>query len=480
MSEQTAPHTRSAARARLSGPGRGLRRIFVAAALALMPAVAVAETLSDALASAYRHSHLMEQNRALLRAADEDVAQAVTLLRPVLSFIASSTYSFTGGQGADNLTSSLGLAARMTLFDHGRSELAIEAAKEAVLATREALLSLEQRVLLGAVQAYLDVLSANDSVALRQNNVRVLTEQLRAARDRFEVGEVTRTDVALAEAALAQARAGEAAAQGRLLIARESFRVAVGRYPGALAGVPSVPQLPDTQDAAEAIAVRTHPDIRQAQRQITVNALQVAAAEAAMKFSVTGTARASLVDQGFGAEDNFSVGIELNQPILGAGQNGAGALASRLRQAEAREDAARAALLDTTHNIRQQVGNAWANLRSATAQVQATDRQIEAAQIAFDGVREEATLGARTTLDVLDAEQDLLDARTARVDAQANQYVAAYALLSAMGLLTAEHLGLGVQLYDPSAYYRAVESAPLPKSRQGRQLDKVLERLGKQ
>ena len=477
----TAPDIQTSRNTRRFGRwGHALAIAATALAPAVTPVLAKAETLADALASAYRHSHLVEQYRALLRATDEDVAQAMTLLRPVLSFIGSSTYSYTGGSvDADSFSASLGLSARMTLFDNGRSQLAIEAAKETVLATRDALVSLEQRVLFATVEAYLDVLSAADTVSLRQNNVRVLTEQLRAARDRFEVGEVTRTDVALAEAALAQARAGEAAAQGALLIARESYRVAVGRYPGALAGVPAIPQLPNSQDAAEGLAVRTHPDIRQAQRQITIAGLQVAAAEAAMKFTVTGNAGASLFENGSGVTESFSIGVDVTQPILGSGQNGAGVLGSRLRAAKAQEDASRASLMNTVHNVRQQVGNAWANLQSAAAQVQATDRQIEAAQIAFDGVREEATLGARTTLDVLDAEQDLLDARTARVDAQANQYLAAYGLLSATGLLTAQHLGLPVQIYDPAAYYNAVKSAPLPKSKQGKQLDKLLERLGK-
>jgi len=451
--------------------------ITLTAGIALAPAAASAESLTDALIGAYEHSHLLDQNRALLRAADEDVAQAMTLLRPVVSFIGSSSFN-PNSQNPSNVTTTLGLSASMTLFDNGRSQLSIDAAKETVLATREALRGLEQNVLFSAVSAYLDVLSATDNVGLRANNVRVLNEQLRAAQDRFDVGEVTRTDVALAESALAQARAGEARAQGDLMIARESYRIAVGRYPGTLTAVPGAPSLPSSQADAEGIAVRTHPDIRAAQRNITVAELTVASAEAAQKFTVSGEANLGVADVGNGFDDTASLSLTLRQPILGAGANGAGFLGSRLRQANNRLEAERANLLNTTHTVRQLVGNAWANLQATSAQVQATDRQIAAAQIAFRGVQEEAKLGARTTLDVLNAEQDLLDARTARVDAEANRYLAVYALLSSMGLLTVEHLNLGINTYDPAAYYNAVKSAPVPMSRQGRQLEKVLQRLG--
>ncbi|MEL6524041.1 MAG: TolC family outer membrane protein, partial [Pseudomonadota bacterium] len=369
------------------------------------------------------------------------------------------------------LDASAQINANLLLFDNGDSRLAIDAQKETVLATREALVALEQDVLLNAVDAYLDVISAIEFVSLGDNNVRVLTQELRAAEDRFEVGEVTRTDVALAESRLAAARSSRAAAQGQLSVARESYRVAVGRYPGTLSPVPRAPKVPGSQKEAEAIAVKMHPSIRQAQRQVTVAELNIARAEAAMKFTVTAGAfvRTTRDD-----DPDAQISLNFNQPIYSGG-----ALRSALRESKANRDAQRAALLSTTHNIRQAVGNAWSNLAVAVAQIDATERQVEAAEIAFRGFQEEAKLGSRTTLDVLDAEQDLLDARANRIDAQTQQYLAIYQLLSSMGLLTVEHLGLGIQTYDPSAYYNAVKSAPIKRSRQGRQLDRVLERLGK-
>jgi outer membrane protein len=445
-----------------------------AGAIALMACAssgaAKAETLADALVAAYKHSHLLDQNRALLRATDENVAQAVAGLRPIISFIASSNYSPTRAPGVDNLQSQLGIDASLLLYDNGATQLAVDVAKETVLSTREALVSLEQNILFGAVTAYLDVVSAAEFVQLRGNNVRLLTQELRAAQDRFEVGDVTRTDVALAEARFAAARSGEAAALGTLAVARESYRAAIGRYPGQLAAVPQVPRIPRTLKEAEALAVRTHPDIRQAQRNVTIADLNIARAEAAMKFTVNASSQFRLDQDG---NDTFSTGVQLTQPIYRGG-----ALTSALRQAKANRDAQRAALLNTTHLVRQSVGNAWANVAVTQAQLTSTDRQIRASQIAFRGFQEEAKLGSRTTLEVLDAEQELLDARTNRVDAQSQQYVAIYSLLSAMGLLTAEHLGLGVQTYDPAAYYNAVKSAPVPSSKRGKQLDKVLKRLG--
>jgi outer membrane protein len=451
---------------------KSLRGALLGVMCLTTPVAASAESLTDALILAYKHSHLLDQNRAVLRAADEDVASALAGLRPVIQFVAQSTYTPTSAAGTDDLSSALSVSADMMLFDNGATKLSIDVAKETVLATREALAAVEQQVLLSAVEAYLAVTSAIESVSLRENNVRVISQELRAARDRFEVGEVTRTDVALAEARLAGARSSLAAATGSLAVARERYRVAVGQYPGTLNRTSRAPGLPKTLIEAENVGLRSHPNILQAQRQVTINELNIARAQAATRFRVTAGANLG-VDQDL--NDSFSVTTRLTQPIYSGG-----ALSSAIRKAKANRDASRANLLGTTHSIRQQVGVAWSNLIVAGAQLEATERQIRASRIAFQGIQEEAKLGSRTTLDVLDAEQELLDALGSRIDAQAEQSVANYSLLSSMGLLTVKHLGLGVQTYDPEAYYNAVKSGPLAKSKQGRQLDKLMERLSKQ
>ena len=444
--------------------------------------LARAETLTDALIAAYKNSDLLEQNRAVLRAADEDVAIEHSGLRPVISFLTQATFfsrnntlirpSIFGAavQETASLTGAMQVSADLTIYDYGRTRLAIEAAKETVLATREALVNVEQRVLLSAVSAYMNVRSREEFVLLRQKNVRVIERELRAAQDRFDVGEVTRTDVAQAEARLAAARSAMSAAEGDLAVAREDYKAAIGVYPGNLAPPPASPQTAASVEAARAVALRTHPLILQQQRSVRVAELNVARAQAARGPTVA-------VGVDLSMDNNRAISqqaqLTYRQPLYAGGQ-----LAAVLRKSRANAEAQRAALLNTARGVQQDVGTAWAQLSVARAQIVASDLQIAAARIAFDGVQEEATLGARTTLDVLDAEQALLDAEVTRIVAENTRYVAVYSLLSAMGLMTVDHLKLGIPTYDPAAHYDAVKNAPA-FSTQGEKLDRVLRAIGK-
>ena len=455
-----------------------MRKIFGAlvAVLALSAPMAQAETLADALIAAYRNSNLLDQNRAVLRATDEDVAIAVAGLRPVIAFAAQAGFARAeflrplGGRGVnEGLNGTLTLTADLIVLDFGRSKLAVDVAKESVLATREALIGVEQGVLLSAVQAYVDVRLSQEIVALRESNFRLITQELRASQDRFEVGEITRTDVSIAEARLASSRAALAAAEGDLMVARESYKAATGAYPRRLAGLPSAPKTARSLEDAQSVAQRTHPSVRQAQHEVTIAELNVARGKTALKPNVT--ARASLSVDGDGLNTQ-GVGLSLNQTIYAGGK-----LSALYRKSLAGRDASRAALHQTSVLVAQNVGNAWSSLLVSAASIDASRRQITASQTAFDGVREEAKLGARTTLDVLDAEQELLDARAARLQAEAGRYVGVYVLLAAMGLLTVDHLHLGIPTYDAAAYYNAVKTAPAT-SAQGRRLDKILEKIG--
>lgn len=461
---------------------RSLRRMALALGMALAPLAATAETLADALISAYRHSNLLEQNRALVRAADEDVAAAVAALRPTLDFVTTFDHSeaIDGPNAAASPNSSLqatfALEAALTLFANGQRLLAREAAKENVLALRDALRDVEQQILFDAVQAFFNVRTAQAFVSLRENNLRLITQELRAARDRFEVGEVTRTDVALAESRLAAARSQLAAVRGDLAVQREAYKAAVGRLPGNLQAPSREPETAPSVEAAKKLAVQAHPLIRRRQREVTVAELRADAAGRAMgpTVSLNGQIRRRTTQQTDDKFDDLTARLTLRQPIYRGGS-----LASDERRARAQRDQARAVLHQTVLGVEQQVGNAWAQIEISGAQIRAADEQIRAAQIAFQGTREEARLGARTTLDVLDAEQELLDARANRISAENDRAIAIYSLLSAMGLLTVEHLKLGIATYDPAAYYNAVRDAPTRQSRQGRQLDRVLEALGK-
>ncbi|WP_282024577.1 TolC family outer membrane protein [Limimaricola cinnabarinus] len=444
-----------------------------------------AETLADALAYGYENSGLLEQNRALLRAADEGSAQLLATLRPIISWSANtsaaSSSSIRGLNAAErrandiefdniNLSAQATLSASLLLYDGGQTRYSLDSQKALVLSTREQLRQVELQVLQRIVDAYLGVQRAAAFVELRRNNLRLITQELQAARDRFEVGEITRTDVSLAEAQLASARSALAANEGDLVQAQAEFRAAVGRAPGSLATVPDA-RIPGSLQEAQAIARREHPAILQAQHSISVAELNIAAAEAAKRPTLSLGSSIS-IDNEF--EDTESIGLSLDQTLYSGGR-----VESRVREAKARRDAARAALLNSSRTIDRNVANAYALLQVARASIEASGREVRAAQVAFDGLREEAQLGARTTLDVLNAEQDLLDARATLVSAQIDETLATYVVLSAIGRLTAEQLGLPVQVYDPTAYYNLVRNAPSGSSEQGRALDRVLEAIGR-
>lgn len=446
---------------------RSLIRISLISVTLMTPQYGSAETLADALISAYRNSNLLDQNRAVLRAADEDVAQAVSSLRPVISLRAGAEYANTAT--SEGLNASISLLAEMTLLDFGRNKATVLLQKETVLATREALVNVEQEVLLNAVRAYVGVRQNQDAVALRQANVRLITQELRAAQDRFDVGEITRTDVAIADARLASARSALAAAEGDLAVARENYKLATGAYPGKLSALPRLPKTANSLEAARAVALRTHPSIKQLQHQVAAAEAAVLLAKANMGPTLTGNAA---ITDGQGGADRQSLGITLNQTIYAGGRP-----SSVFRQALARRDIARAQLHQTSAQVAQAVGEAWSNLAVASASILASDRQITSAQTAYNGVREEAKLGSRTTLDVLNAEQELLSARTSRLTAEATRYAGVYSLLARMGLMTVDHLKLGIPTYDPEGYYNAVKNAPATSS-QGKRLDRVLKAIG--
>jgi outer membrane protein len=452
----------------------GLKRIctLLAAtilALALTAPATRAESLADALVAAYRNSNLLDQNRALLRAADEDVVQARAVLLPVVNFITNATRNSAQAR----------LAAEITLLDFGRGRLGIEAARAQVLALRAALIGIEQAVLLRAIDAYVQLQTGAQVIGLRQSNVRLIEQELRAARERFELGDSTRTDVAIAEARLAAARSALSAAEGDLAVAREAYRLAVGRYPGALAGLPALPRLPPSLDAAEATARARHPAITQAQHQVRAAELGGEIARTQRYGTVSGEISADVTNApqlgaaGRRTTSDLNAGVRWNLPVYQGGR-----IASGERQAIARTQGERASLHQTVAEIQEAVASNWSRLAVARARLQASDQQIAAARAAFEAVRAEAELGARTTLDVLNAEQELLDAQFARIEASAALQFASYALLESTGQLTVGALNLGIPVYDVEAYSGAFSPAARTPSVQGQRLDAIMGRYG--
>ena len=449
--------------------GRKFAELSCAAILMLAtPSLAAAESLRDSLRNAYKNSGILVQNRALLRAADEKVADAVAALRPVINWSSKFAHAHNDAANNDSLTTSLN--AKWLLYDFGSSDLQTEALKETVLATRQSLVAIEQNVLLRAATAHMNYRRSVEFVSLRSANVELIEQELRAAQGRFDVGEVTRTDVALAEARLASARASLASAQGELAKAAAEYHAVVGRKPGDLVTPSSLPILP--KDASEAISTARshHPELIRVKHEVAAAELVVKASQLAYRPRLEAGAGLSNVD--LDGEVTRSLSLTVSGPIYSGG-----AIASASRSAIAQRDATRARLHVAGLEVEQTVRNAFVVLEVARSTGEATDRQIEAAGVAFRGVREEASLGARTTLDVLNAEQELLDARVSRISTQIDEQIASYSLLAAMGKLTATALDLGVKTYDPSEYYNLVKSAPRAKSKQGAALDRVLKGL---
>ena len=448
---------------------QGILAGIIVAVVLTLPTHVLSETLSDTLQTAYENSGLLDQNRALLRAADEDVAQAVGAMRPVINWSINATTTRPRTPLAPVVSTNARITGELLLYDFGASNTGAEVQKQLVLATRQSLRGVEQDVLLRAIQAYAGVRLASQFVALREGNLALIMAELRSAQQRFEVGEVTRTDVALAEARVASANSGLAAARGDQAQSVEEFIAAVGRRPGALAAIEPAPVSSNVADA-KTFALRNHPSVIEAQLSVTVAELNIRRGEAAYRPSISLNGFVGL-DQDL--NDSAQLGVTASGPIYQGGR-----LSSQVRQLMSQRDAARAALLVTAQGIEQEVANSFAILQVSRAARQASTQQVDAAQRAFDGVRQEASLGSRTTLDVLNAEQELLDAEVNRISAQSDEIVASYLVLSSMGLLNTEHLRLPVQRYDPEAYYDLVKKAPTSDSAQGRALDRVLQAIG--
>ncbi len=457
------------------------------AALALMLAPMLmqspvrAQTLADALVKTYDTNPTLQISRSQLRQADEAVPQARSALFPDLTASTSlSTQDTTRDRTSQSTTSAdATVSGEVSLWSGGRTQAQIRAAIASVMAARANLTATEQNVLQDAVTAFLDVRRDTQLVDVARNNVRVLTEQFRATQDRFDVGEVTQTDVSQAEAALAAARANLAASTGNLTQSRTAYQLTVGEAPGELAPPPRIPQLPETLEGAESLAIDQHPLLIAARFNEIAADEEVEIALAGLRpivvLSGSAFAQQDLETYNNGDEERFvgaSLAITAQVPLYRGGE-----LDSLIREARERVAQRKAETQETGRQIRQSVQLAWSGLRVARASITANREQVAASEIAFNGVVEEAKFGERTTLDVLDTEQDLLTARSNLVSAQRDEVVAAYNLLAAVGLLTASHLGLSVTPYDPNANYDYVSQSPSTDDG-GPRIERILDRWG--
>ena len=445
----------------------GLRTILLAGTLlsagllsTLAPTGAAAESLADALVKAYQTSPLLDANRAALRSLDEGVPQARAARRPQVSVGVDASSSTSAEQFKEDQLNQLQaqLQATLLIFDSGSTKAAIESARNLIAAGRADLKDVEQLVLFNAVEAYVDVRQDEEFVRLASTDVDRLNETLRATRNRFDVGEVTRTDVAQSESRLAASRSQLESAKGALEVSRQTYRQAVGTLPGQLEAPPPLPPLPASLEESISIGIQRNPAIISAQfaERSAVYDFDRARAAKGPSVSVGGAAGPERTNQlGWDTDMGFSANITAEMPLYTGGRND-----SVIRQAQALLDQRRFQLQDEGRTVTQSVAAAWSQFDVASANIVARREQAEAARIAAEGVAEEARLGARSTLDVLDADQERLQADAEVVQAMRDQYVAAYALLRAMGLLTVEHLKLGIETYDPDVYFTKVQSGP--------------------
>lgn len=458
----------------------GLKFLTGAAVAALMVSTALgspalADTIEGALVRAYQTNPQLNSQRASVRSVDENVPQALSGYRPRVAITATAGYQYTdlssglvaGGAAGTTTTSqmagvqvprSVGATVTQTLFNGMQTTNRTRAAESQVSAAREGLRVLEQTVLLSAATIYMDYLRDSAIVEVQRSNVRVLEQTLKQTRDRFNVGEVTRTDVAQSEAQLAAGRTQQLTADSNLTTTRANYRRIIGSEPTALApGSPVDRYLPPSLATAVNLGLTENPNVTSAMYGIDVSYLAVKVNEGALFPTLTLQAT---VQQAWEAaitvprQLSAAAVAQLSVPVYqGGGEY------SLIRQSKESLTQQRLVLELVRTQTRATVVQAWGQLLAGRAQVSSAQAQVAASEIALNGVREEAKAGQRTTLDVLNAQQALVNARVALVTAQHDRVVASYSVLSAVGRLSPQVMDLKTTVYDPSVHYHQVRDS---------------------
>ncbi|HWE48008.1 MAG TPA: TolC family outer membrane protein [Caulobacteraceae bacterium] len=437
--------------------------LSVALAVTAGAAPAVAETLLDAVTLAYQTNPTLLAQRATQRATDEEYVQAMAGFRPTIGIIASDSQinglDTTVGAASVNLnTSSASITAQQTLYSGGRIATAVDAAQADILEGREQLRTTEAQIMTQVVQAYVDVRRDMRALAINQENQKVLQGQLDQVQAQFDVGEVTRTDVAQAQARLAAAKAQVDAAGATLSVSRAAYASVVGQTPTDLQQEPELPGVPASFDDAMDIASKENPGVRSAQyaEQAAHHRVAQARADYLPNASLQASYGATLsppLGLSLSQRSEFQATAQVNVPIFTGGLTG-----SRVRAAIEHDNAARVGIDGAQRTMLQQVSQAWAQVLSTRASLTSNQEQVKADEIAAEGTRQEYQVGLRTTIDVLNAEQELRDAQLALVNSEHDNYVATAQLLAAMGRLEARELIAGVKPYDPKANFDRVKN----------------------
>jgi outer membrane protein len=461
----------------LGGVNQALFAVASIAGVFIASAQAPAGTIESALAYAYQNNPQLNSQRAIVRATDEGVPQALAGYRPKASLTAnigmqslSTTTREIGSttpagapasyftQSGHNAPRGVGATVTQTLLNGFQTSNRTRLAESQVLAARETLRSIEQTVLLNAATAYMNLLRDTAIFELQRNNLTVLQEQLRQTRLRLESGNVTATDVSQSEARLEVGRTQAFAAEANYQSARAVYRQIIGIEPDRLSPATPVDRFaPNKITLAVATGTAQSPIVSAAQHSVDVAMLQVKIAEGALypTVSIQGSVQKNY-ETALTALETFSAGVagQLSVPIYQGGAEYA-----TIRQAKETQGQKQLDLNVARDQARAAVVQAWAQLEAAKSSIESSKGQVKAAESALNGVREEARLGQRTTLDVLNAQQELVNARIALVSAQRDRVVNSYALLAAVGRLSPQVLRLPVPAYDARVHYHQVRDA---------------------
>lgn len=420
-----------------------------------------AESLEEAMVAAYLNNPTLQAQRASLRALDETINQAKSGWRP--SVVGSGRFGYrhsetfaTFASSGDTNPRSVALEVRQPIFRSMQTVNSTGEARNQVNAARELLMTIEQQIFLDSVTAYMGVIRDMAVLKLTINNVAVLKRQLEASEDRFRVGEITRTDVAQSKARLSRSISEKIRSEAALTASRAAYSKTVGNTPAGLKPPLNLPAMPASEESALGIAKINNPRLQAALYTEKAARYNVKKQYGGLGPTVDVVARLSKSWENFSATDSSTTREILAQMTMPLYQSGS--VSSNIRQSRQIENQRRLEAVSAEREVVELVRNAWEGYREATARISSSEDQVNANDIALEGVRQESDVGSRTTLDVLDAEQELLDSRVSLVRAQRDQSVAAYTLLSSIGKLTAEGLQLNVSRYDPNRNRKDVEN----------------------
>jgi outer membrane protein len=420
--------------------------------------LAQAESLADAMREAYRNNPTLNADRARQRAIDELVPTAKSGWRPTVNASASLTQEWSNTKSTpkqENARTNVNIQLVQPLFRGFKTVEGVKSAKANVEAGRQQLLATEQSVLFNVTAAYLAVVRDQQILAIRQQNVANLQKQARAAQARFDAGEVTRTDVSQSRARVSGAQGDVASAQANLQGSIASYVNVVGHKPSKLK-YSRLGKVPRSLEAALATAQEINPRILAAAfvHDASRHDIKVAKGDLLPELRLEATAsRTAIINHGEGFSESATISGVLSVPIYQGGREYA-----NIRQSKQTSSQRQIQIIEATRSVREQVTSSWYTLVSSAQAITAAKAQVAAAALALDGINQEYLVGSRTTIDVLNAQQEVLSARLGLINAEYARMISNYQLLQAMGKLTAKHLALGGGYYDPEAYYDQVKN----------------------